>query len=248
MKSARTDVALGALVSTALHAAALAAAGSYVLLHGSPAEPETRAPLEVVLIDRQAFESELDSDRLFLPADPVRVPKVHRALESPEWPVLRVAATPPAAHVARVRVMGSVLPARGPSSRPQVDHPRQMPLMERSEEPRTPAEPARATPPATATPTGPVSIDATSSLVLSRPELRYPPRALRRGIEGVTRVGVQVGLDGLVTRVWVMESSGNRSLDRAAVGYLEGFAFDPSAVAVIGRGRSFVKRVRFTIE
>lgn len=44
----------------------------------------------------------------------------------------------------------------------------------------------------------------------------YPERAREQGIEGTTRIQFVIGPDGLAHEVQTVESSGHRSLDRAA--------------------------------
>ncbi len=62
----------------------------------------------------------------------------------------------------------------------------------------------------------PVLLHESAALVEFSPELRYPTRALRRGLEGTVTIGIEVTSSGVVLRTWVMRSSGHRELDRAA--------------------------------
>jgi len=59
------------------------------------------------------------------------------------------------------------------------------------------------------------------------PELRYPARALRRGLEGQVTIGIEIAVDGSASRTWVMRSSGHRELDRAARENLARWRFHP---------------------
>jgi protein TonB len=88
-------------------------------------------------------------------------------------------------------------------------------------------------------------LDALTALVLEQPDLSYPLRALRRGIEGVVRIGIEVSADGSVGEATVLRSSGSRELDRAARQNLLGWRFDPAAIA--SGGNRFTKDVRFQI-
>jgi protein TonB len=60
------------------------------------------------------------------------------------------------------------------------------------------------------------------------PAPRYPPRALRRGEEGVVNVRVQIGPDGVPTSVSLVSGSGSRDLDRAALDAVRRWRFRPA--------------------
>ena len=61
------------------------------------------------------------------------------------------------------------------------------------------------------------------------PPPRYPPPAVRKGIQGVVLLRVLVGSNGLPRDVEVAESSGHGLLDRAAVDQvLQRWRFDPA--------------------
>ena len=85
--------------------------------------------------------------------------------------------------------------------------------------PSTP--PPIAAPPANAT----VSSDA---VVQSAPTPRYPQDALRRGIGGTVNVVANVATDGSVANVALVEGSGNRDLDRAALEAVRRWQFKPA--------------------
>lgn len=53
------------------------------------------------------------------------------------------------------------------------------------------------------------------------PPPRYPQRELMRGIEGVVKLRVLVGIDGRPLKVEIQESSGSRALDQAALRQVE---------------------------
>lgn len=60
------------------------------------------------------------------------------------------------------------------------------------------------------------------------PPPTYPRRALRRGIEGVVMVRVDVGPDGVPTSVGISNSSRSRDLDRAAIEAVRQWRFRPA--------------------
>ena len=63
--------------------------------------------------------------------------------------------------------------------------------------------------------------------VETRPPV-YPPRCLRRGIEGTVRVKVLVGEDGRPQEVTIGKSSGESALDEAAMEAVRGWRFEPA--------------------
>ena len=77
------------------------------------------------------------------------------------------------------------------------------------------------------------------------PPPNYPRRALRRGIEGVVMVRVDVGPDGVPTSVGISSSSRSRDLDRAAIEAVERWRFRP---AIAADGRPTVGTVVIPIE
>lgn len=56
----------------------------------------------------------------------------------------------------------------------------------------------------------------------------YPPRCLRLGIEGLVKVRVLVGEDGMPQEVTIGQSSGDSALDRAAMEAVQEWAFTPA--------------------
>jgi len=93
----------------------------------------------------------------------------------------------------------------------------------------------------------PPDLDGAGALVVHRPPLGYPEAARRRGVEGVARVGLEVGASGGVARVWLLRSSGSRTLDRAALENVEAWVFDPDALRAAGQGWVFRQDVRFEL-
>lgn len=76
--------------------------------------------------------------------------------------------------------------------------------------------------PVAATPT-----DRPSPLPGQRPP-EYPPAALRRGDSGTVVVQVVVGVDGTALDARVIQRSGSRDLDRAALDAVRGWRFQPA--------------------
>ena len=86
-----------------------------------------------------------------------------------------------------------------------------------------------APPPAPLPPPEPVAAtQAPVPLPGQTPPPNYPRRALRRGIEGVVMVRVDVGPDGVPTSVGISRSSSSRELDRAAIEAVERWRFRPA--------------------
>ena len=91
--------------------------------------------------------------------------------------------------------------------------------------------PARPAPMPTHTPPAPpASASAASSapVPLSQPAPRYPREAMRAGAEGLVRVSVEVGPDGVPTSVSLASGSGHRELDRAALDAVRRWRFSPA--------------------
>jgi len=92
-------------------------------------------------------------------------------------------------------------------------------IIERAPPPAAPSMPPASVPPravATATP-----------VPVQMPAPRYPTQASRRGVEGVVRIRVDVGTDGVPIDVTVVEGSGTRELDRAALEAVRRWRFRP---------------------
>ena len=64
--------------------------------------------------------------------------------------------------------------------------------------------------------------------LLSAPAPAYPESARRAGISGTTVVGMTISTDGSVSSAWVESSSGNGTLDSAAVNAVYGWRFVPA--------------------
>ena len=91
--------------------------------------------------------------------------------------------------------------------------------------PETPSAtpPAAPVPVATTTPTDrPVPLPGQS------PPPRYPPAALRRGDSGTVVVRVEIDARGLPLDAKIIQRSGSRELDRAALDAVRGWRFQPA--------------------
>ncbi len=64
--------------------------------------------------------------------------------------------------------------------------------------------------------------------VLSAPSPAYPESCRKANISGTTVVGLTIGTDGSVVSAWVAASSGNDTLDSAAVNAVYGWQFVPA--------------------
>lgn len=98
-------------------------------------------------------------------------------------------------------------------------------LVERAPPPPPPA-PGPAPTPRSA---GPLASGATP-VPVEMPPPRYPAQAERRGLTGTVRVRAEVGTDGVPTSVAVVEGSGTRELDRAALDAVRRWRFRPGQV------------------
>lgn len=69
---------------------------------------------------------------------------------------------------------------------------------------------------------------ATAAVPISQPPPAYPRAAMQMGREGRVRVRVEIGADGVPTDTSVVESSGDRDLDRAAMDGVRRWRFKPA--------------------
>ncbi len=90
----------------------------------------------------------------------------------------------------------------------------------------TPAEIAAASAAATPASTGPV--ERPRPLADSSPAPQYPPAALRRGERGTVVVRVDVDANGMPGGVTLVQRSGSRALDRAAMEAVRRWRFQPA--------------------
>lgn len=98
--------------------------------------------------------------------------------------------------------------------------------------PAFPAAPAPAPAPAPVAPPPPPAPVAAASdsapRLLSSPSPRYPRDAQRRGISGTVLLRVHVGTDGAPDGIDLVQGSGSRDLDRAAVEGVRRWRFAPA--------------------
>ncbi|AAO27917.1 TonB family protein [Xylella fastidiosa subsp. fastidiosa] len=123
-------------------------------------------------------------------------------------------------------------PVPPPPQPPVVDVPQPRP----SDVVVPPAPPAPPTPPSDIS----ASVDI-SSKKMNPP--KYPPTALRAGIQGEVVLIIDVDADGNVTNVSVEKSSRNRDLDRAAIDAASKWKFNPSVI----NGKKSAGRVRVPV-
>ncbi len=137
----------------------------------------------------------------------------------------------PQAKAAELAPLPAPLPAGAgasdmPDARPEaVEEPPQ--LVETT--PPPPAPIAEAAPAAAAPePVASAASDRPVPLPEQSPAPTYPPAALRRGESGTVVVQVDVGIDGSPLDARVIERSGSRELDRAALDAVRGWRFQPA--------------------
>ncbi len=97
-----------------------------------------------------------------------------------------------------------------------------------------PPPPPRVAPQAPAMP-GPTGVplargDSPEPIAGQNPSPRYPPAALRRRESGTVMVRVDVGPDGVPTSTSLVEGSGSRDLDKAALDAVRRWRFRPAQV------------------
>lgn len=95
----------------------------------------------------------------------------------------------------------------------------------------TPAAPPSVSPPPppSAPPAPPAPTAATTDPVpIGKPSAPYPVDALRDGESGTVMLRVTIGADGVPYGIALARSSGSRSLDRAAMGAVRSWRFQPA--------------------
>ena len=108
-------------------------------------------------------------------------------------------------------------------------------------------------PPAPApAPTAPEAPAASSSdrapVLVSSPAPRYPAQAWRRRESGKVMVRVDVGPDGVPTATSLVQGSGSRSLDRAALDAVRRWRFEPAMSGGRPTVASVVVPIEFNLE
>jgi protein TonB len=111
-------------------------------------------------------------------------------------------------------------------------------IVEQAPPPPPPAAPAEPPPPE------PALAAQGNPVPVSSPAPRYPAEAMRRRESGAVLVRVDVGPDGVPTSTSLVQSSGSRSLDKAALDAVRRWRFRPAVVD----GRATVGSVVVPIE
>lgn len=114
-------------------------------------------------------------------------------------------------------------PDTEPVTTPSQETPGEEPAVEETPEP--PGEPAAETPAPQPSNASDRDIEIRTEV---NPKPEYPARAIRRGIEGVVVLRVEVLTDGTAGRIVVHESSGYAILDRAALACVANWRFHPA--------------------
>ena len=95
-------------------------------------------------------------------------------------------------------------------------------------EPTVPVAPSLPPPAAPAQNSPAMAGNDTSPIAISRPAPKYPREALLRGTSGTVRVQATVAPDGSIERMEIVQSSGDRYLDRAALEAVRRWRFTPA--------------------
>ncbi|MCR6687550.1 energy transducer TonB [Pseudoxanthomonas sp.] len=90
----------------------------------------------------------------------------------------------------------------------------------------------------------PAIADRSARPLADNPVPAYPRDALRSGSEGRVVVSIEVGADGTPTDVSVVERSGDRALDRAALQAARQWRFEPA----IRDGKAVAATVRLPVD
>lgn len=101
-----------------------------------------------------------------------------------------------------------------------------------------------AKPKATTTPKPRIPSTTTPQPLASNPIPTYPPSALRRNEGGTVLLRVAVGSDGTPTDIDVVQRSGSRDLDRAAINAVNKWQFRPAT----RNGRPVASTVQVPVE
>jgi protein TonB len=110
--------------------------------------------------------------------------------------------------------------------------------------PRLVRTPAVASIPAPPAPSASARVAARPPRLLESDNVRYPARARRLGLEGTVVLRLEIGEDGAVRKVEVVESSGHEDLDRAAEEAAAAWRFEPARED----GRAVAHDVRVPVE
>ncbi len=239
MNRRHLDLGLGLLAAALLHSLVLAAAASVLRVHATDSKPQTDAPLELVMLDRATWRAQLEELQPARSAEPLEAPVIHSRAALPDWPELEVTRQDQSMSKLPVRTRRATL-ERDPQAQPR-------PRERLEATPLVPHEEQASKSTSQAMEQAPTTIEGSSALVIHRPELHYPSRPQRRGIEGTARVGIEVNSAGEVQRTWLIRSSGNRELDRAALRNLREWRFDAEELAKRPGASKFQSDVRFEL-
>lgn len=237
----RSSLAISAGVHIAVGAALV---GLPLFLSGRP--PEPREPVVVAILptrpaplpreERREPEREIEQE----PGEPlpeiVPVPTPEEQLDPSEFD--------PRAEVAEVPIVEPL--DRVPAQAFRRPLPEEVARVEPTEAP--PGRPEEASEPPSLEPPAPevlAEVDPTAREGECPPP-DYPPRAQRRGWEGVVVCLVTVAIDGSVSAVEIEESSGYRTLDEEVVATLERWRFEPGTRG--GRPAEMQVRRRFVFQ
>jgi protein TonB len=230
-----------------LHAAVLAAVLAWP--PGTPLEPDEPPAMQVELAAvvgaGQGRVSVPESAPQPQPPQPPQVeapPPQPPAPEIPSEPPRAAAPAPPLPPLPPVAEEPAMLAPPPPPPPPQVAQPAPRPPERKPPPERTaPRPPAPRQAPPTTRPVLPLppAADAapafTAALVPDRvaqaaytPAAPYPPEARNRGQQGLVVVRIDIGPDGHVTRVTLMQSSGVPALDRSVLETIPRWRFDPA--------------------
>ena len=143
----------------------------------------------------------------------------------------RVGDTPPTAAAPDYEPLPTPLPARegDASGLPPAQQIAESGDAADPDEPRL-VEPAPAPVASAAPPVAETAVASTQARPIDgrTPAPRYPTRALRRGDRGTVMVRASIGPDGVPTSVSVVDGSGSRLLDRAALEAVQQWRFHPA--------------------
>ena len=76
----------------------------------------------------------------------------------------------------------------------------------------------------------------------------YPETAFNKGVEGVSLVAAQIGIDGSVKNIAIKTSSGNIDLDNSAMAAVSSWKFIPSAQGGAAIASVFEVPIKFVIK
>jgi protein TonB len=90
----------------------------------------------------------------------------------------------------------------------------------------------------------PVITDRAPALMAGNAQPKYPPGALRAGVDGTVTLNVQVDAQGEPSKISIAQRSGNRELDRAALKAASDWRFEPA----LRNGKAVAAEVKVPVE